>query len=344
MNLRFHYLPFIILAYCLLSSVAASPIHAQVVGIIDDASDDEFSYPFDDPGTPEDESIDGIIEDLLHRRTIRAAISEASGMNNGNGVPVNLNITATGTIVLTQGPLYPTDGSKIWSTSGITIDASNTSTAIEFGARGTLDGVNFINGDFQVGVDSECTVRRCTFAFSRYNGLTVAGRWNIIGGDRETEANSFFKMGQHGLHLVGDSNWVMGNYIGTDSFGTSLGNKFGIFINGKGNTIGDLQEENGNVIASNDRGISIAGDTTTGAKDNLIIGNYIGAVPRPFPDTIRFRGNQIGIELISAKNNQIGDLPPTDTSEHPENQIYANTLQGILVGYDAVGTDRKSVV
>ena len=56
----------------------SSLLFGQLSMTVNSLADDEYSYPYDDPTTPEDESIDGICEDELGRCTIRAAIEESN--------------------------------------------------------------------------------------------------------------------------------------------------------------------------------------------------------------------------------------------------------------------------
>jgi titin len=77
-----------------------------------------------------------------------------------------------------------------------------------------------------------------------------------------------------GIVLLGPSNVIQGNYIGTDLTGTAaLGNgSFGIWVKSPGNLIGGTNAGNGNLISGgNDTGIYIYNNSS-----NTVQGNWIG--------------------------------------------------------------------
>jgi titin len=77
-----------------------------------------------------------------------------------------------------------------------------------------------------------------------------------------------------GIVLLGPSNVIQGNYVGTDLTGTAaLGNgSFGIWVKSPGNLIGGTNAGNGNLISGgNDTGIYISN-----ASSNTVQGNWIG--------------------------------------------------------------------
>ena len=107
-------------------------------------------------------------------------------------------------------------------------------------------------------------------------------RYNQIGGNQLGERNIFSGNTNFGILFSGsDSNLIFGNYIGTDSSGTSdVGNGgFGILIeNSNVNTIGENSLLGRNVISGNDNaGIGLTTNTQyVSSNKNKIIGNYIG--------------------------------------------------------------------
>ena len=109
-----------------------------------------------------------------------------------------------------------------------------------------------------------------------------------------------------GIRIDGDAadgNVIIGNYIGTDVTGTlnrGAGSD-GILIRNSAdnNRVGGTAAGEGNLVAFNDWGVSIAGDNTDG---NAILGNTI-------------RSNvQMGIELDPSAGNDTNDANDTDTN------------------------------
>jgi len=140
------------------------------------------------------------------------------------------------------------------------------------------------------------------------DAIDVFGRFNVIGGERHIYSNVFLGMKQNAILLAGDSNVVLGNYIGIDTNGDTLGNEFGVFVTGSGNKIGHPDTSQANTISGNHvAGVTITGNIAGGGKDNRIVGNYIGTDP----SGTQKRGNATGIEVFDAINTQIGDYLDT---------------------------------
>lgn len=100
----------------------------------------------------------------------------------------------------------------------------------------------------------------------------------------------------------------MGNYIGTDIFGTSaLGNgNAGVVVYGDMNTIGGITTEAGNLISGNDSsGIQIQPEIFSDDKPRLnkIQGNYIGT---DVSGTYAVANGFSGIFMTDADANTIG--------------------------------------
>jgi hypothetical protein len=124
-------------------------------------------------------------------------------------------------------------------------------------------------------------------------GIIVLGSANnVFGGARSAERNVIGGNDDEGIRIDGDAadgNVVIGNYIGTDVTGTlnrGAGSD-GILIwnSADNNRVGGTAAGEGNLVAFNDWGVSIANDSTDG---NAILGNTIRA------------NVQMGIELDRA--------------------------------------------
>ena len=145
-------------------------------------------------------------------------------------------------------------------------------------------------------------------------GGTAPGAGNVISGNGTTEGQGAGVL-INGAAAVG--NVVQGNFIGTDSSGTSaLANQgFGVaIVAASGNTLGGTAAGDGNVISGNAfSGVFLAGPGTT---QNIVAGNDIGLAA----DGIHGLGNAMdGISLqMGAVNNQIAN-----------NVIAANTQDGV---------------
>jgi hypothetical protein len=106
---------------------------------------------------------------------------------------------------------------------------------------------------------------------------------NIIGGSNASSRNIISGNLSRGVHIKDASsemNVVSGNYIGTDITGSNpLANGTGVAIeSAKSNFIGGTGAGARNVISGNtEAGILLQSDnTSSGANDNMILGNYIG--------------------------------------------------------------------
>ncbi len=270
-------------------AIFQTQINAQLVMTVNSLADDEYSYAYDDPATPEDESIDGICEDELGRCTIRAAIDESNNME----VPLDLTFSVSGTITLIDF-LYPYDGSEL-----------KANVPIEFTADGPLGAF----GGFEV-------YNNTRFSGFRFNNMLTAiritGKGNKIGDDFFGVGGNAFTNCTVGLEIEGDTNFVEQNYFGIDFSGTLGSNGTGILISGNWNRVGGggTGYEGYNVICgSTNTGISIAEGST-----NLIVLNYIGTTPEGTP----FLGNNAGILISGSDGNIIA-----------ENIISGNMVVGI---------------
>ncbi|HCY77720.1 MAG TPA: hypothetical protein DHV28_17550 [Ignavibacteriales bacterium] len=165
---------------------------------------------------------------------------------------------------------------------------------------------------------------------SPYN-ITIGGKWtesqNLISGNQQAGI-AFFLDGSNGT-----GNVVAGNLIGIDPSGnTSIPNAQGIYIE-RGDTTGIMPGikiggsffDSSNVISGNTQfGIWLYG---SGARHNVIYGNYIGTTRATPVGLITARGNGFaGVSLQNTSDNRIGD----ENLGH-SNIIGANSGDGIAI-------------
>jgi hypothetical protein len=327
--------------------------NAQVSFTVNSLADDNQSHPWDNPNTSTDESIDGICGDENGRCTIRAAIEEASNINQ----PVNLTFGVSGTINLIDA-LYPYDGSSINGNNQITLSGflplaleNNCSiqglriqdAIVGIDVTGTNNSIGVIGGNYNEILN--CTSAAISISgqnnkvYNNYLGITnnnqlmpngvgilVSEGSNEIGKDVIGADNIICGSTVAGIILgFGSGNIIENNYIGTNiEAQTNLGNVIGIDINSDGNLIGGSSVFSPNTISGNQIGIAItAAPPDTYADQNLIVNNVIGlsklqdaAVP-----------NNNGISITNGVTN----------TKIYDNIIAGNTSTGIgIFAYDDV--------
>ncbi len=172
---------------------------------------------------------------------------------------------------------------------------------------------------------------------------TAYGQFNLIGGP--DGKGNFIAGFYQGIVFWDDSNYVIGNYIGTDTTGSVDLDMYGdgiLNIWGNRNKIGDTLPGHANIIsACNGSGLLFEG-----GDSSLVVGNYIGTNPQG--DDL---GNDLGIKIQQgsglqiirntiAYNAQQGILIDTfPTNIHniiSRNQIYNNGELGLDLGGDGV--------
>jgi hypothetical protein len=299
MNMKyFSKILFMVIAYTTMT-------YAQLNFVVNSLADDQYSYPYDNPNTPQDESIDGICGDELGRCTIRAAIDEANNMNQS----VNITFSVSGTINL-MSTLSPYDGSSINGNNQITLTGSvpldlvdgNTIQGLKI--SGATVGINIEGSNNTIGVigGSYNEIVGCNNAiiiaglnnkiYNNFIGITehdqlqpnqvgilIAEGYNEIGKNAIGASNIICGNSNSGIIVgFGQGNTVEGNYIGTNISGQSgLGNTIGIAINSDQNLIGGSGTFSSNAISGNQIGIAItAAPPDTYADQNLIVNNVIG--------------------------------------------------------------------
>ncbi len=160
------------------------------------------------------------------------------------------------------------------------------------------------------------------------------------------ENNVISGNGDNGLILQGDSNTILGNYIGTDEDGeNALGNAVGIRIagNASNNTVGGPTAAGRNIVSGNlNFGIEVDSPT---ASNNVISGNYIGlnatgtlAIANNVGISIAGLGNRIGTDGNGINDASEGNVISGNTTEAINIFSNNNRIAGNYIGTDATGT------
>jgi hypothetical protein len=210
---------------------------------------------------------------------------------------------------------------------------------------------NVISGNLEDGIDIEGTGTSNNFVLSNYIGTNAAGTAavangnygvfiaasaanTIVGGTTPPERNVISGNSGGGVLLAGSAtmtNFVEGNYIGTDATGTTaVGNGYGVTLSSAANhnNVGGTASGAANIISGN----SLAGVALldTGTTNNLVLGNFIGTTV----SGTAALGNGVGVQVDNgAANNTIGG-----TTAAARNVISGNTNEGVLLhGFDSSG-------
>ena len=203
---------------------------------------------------------------------------------------------------------------------------------------------NTISGCW-IGVDATGT----NAAPNAFQGILIAAGAsdNIIGGTNALARNVISGNAQYGIFITDTNttgNRVFGNYIGTDSSGSTAvpNGKSGVFIgnSASGTVIGNTNSAGRNIISGNtEYGIYL-----TGTANNVISGNYIGTDVSGEGAL----GNQLsGIALYGGAQNVIGGTVVGAGNVLSGNANYGidianpvttgNFVEGNLIGLDAAG-------
>ncbi len=159
------------------------------------------------------------------------------------------------------------------------------------------------------------------------NGIEVSGNNNTVGGNGSAARNLISSNGGSGVYLVGSSNQVVGNYIGTNANGdVTLGNAgYGIAIDGSNNVVGGAGSGASNLISANKlSGVFI----TSTASGTLVLGNSIGTNAA---GTAALANSRNGIEIAGYQNTVGG------TASGTRNLISGNSKDGVLIDSGASG-------
>ena len=131
-------------------------------------------------------------------------------------------------------------------TDGNTIGFAGTAGVSIGGAGGTGNSVigNFIGTDAAGG------------SLGNLIGVSLTATGNTVGGTSATDANIIgFNFGA-GISIIANGDFVLGNFIGTNSVGNPLGNAVGVSVSGSTNTIGEAGAAN-TIGFSTQQGVSV---------------------------------------------------------------------------------------
>ena len=306
--------------------------------------------------------------------------------DNGDGEGAGVGIDGTGNVVSGNflGPdssgtnavgfqgegVYISSGAN--TVGGTVAGAGNIISGNAFDGIDLYGGSNTVEGNF-IGVDVAGMIalpnggdgvfieQEGTNASSSMIGGTASGARNIISG------NGFRNSGAGVYISFSDGNFVQGNFIGTDSSGsTALGNQAGgvVVESSLSNTIGSAISGGGNVISGNaSNGVTLLngaltpGSTRIGGY-NILQGNHIGTDMsgiRALPNS------QDGVAVLGGISNTIGGVsagagnlisgnasnginiaaayPPCDCSSVPAD---FNMVLGNIIGADIAGRHNLS--
>jgi CSLREA domain-containing protein/uncharacterized repeat protein (TIGR01451 family) len=200
-----------------------------------------------------------------------------------------------------------------------------------------ITGAVTINGATQPGFAGTPLIElNGTSAGESANGLHIFASNCVV---RGLVINRF---GLQGISLLGSSNTIVGNYLGTNAAGNtggSFGNgENGVLISSPSNIIGGTATADRNVISGNlGNGVLILNG---GASANQVLGNYIGTNAT---GTVAVANLGDGISIIASPNNIIGGSTPGAGNVISGNangiHITDSTAVGNLIMGNFIGTD-----
>jgi len=235
----------------------------------------------------------------------------------------NIGVDATGAAALGNGGGIDvaSDNNVIGSTaaSGANVIAGNLGNGIVIEAAADQ---NAIYGN-RIGTNGTGTASMG----AQFIGIQVYGTNCTIGGSAADHRNliSGNSFGGIAFESGSTSSVAIGNYIGTDSSGTSaLPNGGGVALAGNANRVGGPGAGERNVIAGNIHyGVTIYG------TDNVIQGNYIGT---DVSGAAALANGSGGIRALGASNAVIGGINAADG-----NVVSGNGGNGIVFDSDTTG-------
>ncbi len=302
MKINIYNLQLILLVIFLSSSFQ---LNAQLNFTVNSLADDEYSYAWDDPNTPEDESIDGICNDELGRCTLRAAIDESNNMSQ----PLDLIFSVNGTINL-MDILYPVNGSIINGGKKVELSGGN---CFEIDENTQIAGIIFNNV---------------------FNAITITGKQNKIGGVLN---GNVFTNCYVALEIDGDSNEVFSNYFGLDTNKVLQPNQVSIMIFGNYNRIGRPVATESNTICGSQTGISISEGESNEITNNFIGTTVLGDLGLGNAQGIVIGGsdqNIIGGETLSSRNiisgNSVQGIGISGVP--PDSHSFENLIKNNIIG------------
>ncbi|MFO7889579.1 MAG: right-handed parallel beta-helix repeat-containing protein [bacterium] len=250
---------------------------------------------------------------------------DSTNNNIIKGNYIGINAAGTDTIGNGRG-IWLLDGAQYNQVGPGNIISGNDGNGIEIEDEGTES--NTVIGNI-IGPDPEGNMSWG----NKSDGVRIEGKAskNIIGGNLAEMRNIISGNKQDGIKIYGvstDSNYIWGNYIGTDVSGTSpVPNEnygIGVMYGSKGNMIGGEGEGKGNLISGNDNaGICLYGENT---ENNKIINNLIGT---DVTGELPLKNGNDGVSIGGGpKSNRIG----------PYNIIAFNEWHGVDIwGEESTG-------
>jgi hypothetical protein len=251
----------------------------------------------------------------------------ASGLNRALSVGEADNVTGTPGAASVDTITFSDPPFAVGTPGVVTIDPAvlppllGGSDIIDGTGRGViLDGAGEPSGFNCLNVDSNSNVVKGIQVTDCASGiLLVSGNTgNTVGPGNTIYDNTF------GVAVVGNSNTVKGNMIGTTVDGTNVhpdgGNLTGVNITGDSNTIGGSNIADRNIISGSTSG-GVLIDSLAGG--NMIHGNYIGTDVSGALD----KGNGGNGVFISGDGNFVGG-----TIAGAGNVISGNNVQGVSIG------------
>ena len=310
--------------------------------------------------------------------TLRAAIEQANSTSSNDVISFSIG---SGVVTISPDDALPAitnpvtiDGTTQPPTGAvpkIALDGSNTGAGVNGltveSLTVTIRGLvihSFDGNGIEVAEDARATIAGNhigtgpggAIAMENHVGVLLRSGNNVVGGVTAADRNVISGNHSHGVHATGaaaQSNFVRGNYIGTDSSGSFAvpNGEDGVRITrGAGNIIGGPKPGSRNLISGNDgHGVALTAEVFAGARDNVVQGNYIGtnaagsaAVPngdsgiQVYTSRSVIGGSGPGEGNLVSGNLQhgiqVGGLAPQIVDS------FDNVVQGNLIGTDASGT------
>ncbi len=142
------------------------------------------------------------------------------------------------------------------------------------------------------------------------SGIVLESSGNTIGGTASDDGTILVSNSTAGISIAaspgvpaqGSDNLLLGNFIGTDPRGDSLGNGVGVIVGTQSNTIGGITSDAANVF-----GFNTAAGLQIDSNDELVIGNLFGT-----NSAGANLGNAVGVS-ISGSSNTIGEAGGANT-------------------------------